>query len=102
MLRLVDALQVRTCSEIGRHIVKYEQQGKARAAYGACLNPKLAKSLTAEFGSGFDASKLRYMRLLYSAFPIRDALRHELSWTHYRTLLRVENEQARHWFPDEK
>jgi hypothetical protein len=40
------------------------------------------------------------MRLYYVAFPIRDALRHELSWTHYRTLLRAENEQARHWFPD--
>ncbi len=33
--------------------------------------------------------------------PIRDALRHELSWTHYRTLLRVENEPARHWYMKE-
>ena len=31
------------------------------------------------------------------AIPIRDALRHELSWTHYRNLLRVENEQARNY-----
>jgi predicted nuclease of restriction endonuclease-like (RecB) superfamily len=41
------------------------------------------------------------MRLFYQAFPIRDALRHELSWTHYRNLLRVENEQARNWYMDE-
>jgi len=40
---------------------------------------------------GFDASNLRYMRLFYQAFPKCDALRHELSWTHYRALLRVES-----------
>jgi len=41
------------------------------------------------------------MRLFYLAFPIRDALRHELSWTHYRNLLRVDGEQARHWYMNE-
>ena len=41
------------------------------------------------------------MRLFYQSFPIRDALRHELSWTHYRTLLRVDNPQARQWYMDE-
>ena len=87
-LQAVDALQVRTCWEIGRHIVEFEQQGQDRATYGARLIPKLAKSLSAEFGRDFDVSNLRYMRLFYVAFPIRDAARHELSWTHYRTLLR--------------
>ena len=38
------------------------------------------------------------MRLFYNAFPIRDALRPELSWTHYRTLLRVESDSARQWY----
>lgn len=46
------------------------------------LLPRLAEKLTEEFGRGFDASNLRYMRLFYLAFPICDALRHELSWTH--------------------
>jgi predicted nuclease of restriction endonuclease-like (RecB) superfamily len=41
------------------------------------------------------------MRLFYQAFPIRDALRHELSWTHYRLLLRVESERARQWYLNE-
>jgi hypothetical protein len=97
----VDSIQVRTCWEIGRHIVEFEQQGAGRATYGTRLIPGLAKSLTAEFGRGFDASNLRYMRLFYLAFPICDALRHELSWTHYRNLLRIENEQARHWYMNE-
>ena len=41
------------------------------------------------------------MRVFYQAFPIRDALRPELSWTHYRTLLRVENDSARYWYMNE-
>jgi hypothetical protein len=95
VLRAVDAVQVHTCWEIGRHIVEFEQRGAARAEYGARLLPILAESLSRDFGKSFDASNLRYMRLFYQAFPIRDALRHELSWTHYRTLLKVEQEAAR-------
>lgn len=83
---------------MGRHIVEFEQGGASRAAFGARLLTALAERLTAEFGKGFDASNLRYMRLFYQAFPICDALRHELSWTHYRTLLRVEDRAARDWY----
>lgn len=100
-LRAVDVIQVRTCWEIGRHIVEFEQGGAARADYGARLIPNLSKTLMTEFGKGFDASNLRYMRLFFNAFPICDALRHELSWTHYRSLLRVETEPARHWYMNE-
>ncbi|EXF91290.1 hypothetical protein HK44_019460 [Pseudomonas fluorescens HK44] len=100
-LRAVDTLQVQTCWQIGRHIVEFEQNGAERAAYGKRLLPTLAKVLTTEFGKGFDSSNLRYMRLFFHAFPICDALRHELSWTHYRTLLRVENDSARRWYMDE-
>lgn len=100
-LRAVDMVQVQTCREIGRHIVEFEQEGAARAAYGQRLLPQLAQTLTQEFGKGFDTSNLRYMRLFYQAFPIRDALRHELSWTHFRTLLRVNDEKARQWYMNE-
>ena len=100
-LRAVDAVQVQTCWQIGRHIVEFEQRGAERAAFGSRLLPRLAERLTQEFGRGFDASNLRHMRLFYRAFPIRDALRHELSWTHYRALARVENEAARHWYMNE-
>ena len=100
-LRAVDAIQVQTCWEIGRHIVDFEQQGQARATYGARLMPQLAERLTQEFGRGFDASNLRNMRMFYQTFSIRDALRHELNWTHYRRLLRVESEAARQWYVSE-
>ena len=101
IVRAVDVMQVRTCWGVGRHIVEFEQQGAARAEYGAKLLPRLADALTAEFGKGFDASNLRYMRLFYLAFPNCDALRHELSWTHYRTLTRVEDPLAREWYVNE-
>ena len=93
-LRAVDVVQVQTCWEIGRHIVEFEQGGAARAEYGTRLLTILADSLSREFGRGFDVTNLRHMRVFYQAFPIRDALRPELSWTHYRTLLRVEGEPS--------
>ncbi|MBE3037339.1 MAG: DUF1016 family protein [Chloroflexi bacterium] len=99
--RAVDVVQVRTCWTVGQHIVEFEQGGAARAAYGKGLLADLAENLTAEFGKGFDASNLRYMRLFYQAFPNCDALRHELSWTHYRSLLRVEDGDARFWYMNE-
>jgi predicted nuclease of restriction endonuclease-like (RecB) superfamily len=98
VLSTANAAQVLTYWEIGRHIVEFEQGGQTRAAYGKRLLADLADALTREFGRGFDASNLRYMRLFYQAFPIRDALRHELSWTHYRLLLRVESPGARQWY----
>ncbi len=100
-LRAVDTVQVQTYWQIGRHIVEFEQGGQTRADYGKRLLEELAGALTHEFGKGFDASNLRYMRLFYQAFPICDALRHELSWTHYRLLLRVDGADARVWYMNE-
>ncbi|EPJ88526.1 MULTISPECIES: YhcG family protein [Pseudomonas] len=101
VLRAVDTLQVQTCWQIGRHIIEFEQGGAERAAYGTRLLPSLAKVLTARFGKGFDERNLRHMRDFYQKFPIWNAVRTELSWTHYRTLLRVEHDVARHWYMNE-
>lgn len=100
-LRAVDVVQVQTCGIVGRHIIEFEQRGSARAAYGKRLLILLAQSLAAEFGKGFDASNLRYMRLFYKEFPNHDALRHELSWTHYRSMLRVKDPNVRVWYMNE-
>ena len=75
--------------EIGRQIA--EAQKTQRAEYGTKLIPYLAKRLTKEFGKGFTETNLRYMRQFYSTFPIRHALRDELSWTHYRMLMKIDN-----------
>lgn len=61
----------------------------------------LSAQLTAEFGKGFDKSNLRKMRQFYCTFPIRDTLCLELSWSHYRLLMRVPDEQARTFYMEE-
>ena len=101
VLRAVDEVQVQTCWQVGRHIVEFEQGGAQRAAYGQRLLVQLGQALAAEFGPGFDATNLRHMRRFYLGFPIRDALRRELSWTHYRLLLRVDAAEARQWYLQE-
>ncbi len=72
-----------------------------RAAYGKQLIRYLSEKMTAEFGKGFDESNLRNMRRFYTTFPIRDALRPELSWTHYRLLMKVTDEKARNFYLEE-
>jgi hypothetical protein len=100
-LRAVDSIQVRTCWEVGRHIVEFEQGGAARAEYGKGLLKRVAAELTVQFGKGFDASNLYKMTQFYRLFPNLDAVRPNLSWTHYRLLLRVESETAREWYMNE-
>lgn len=138
---------------IGQQIVEAEQAGARRATYGEQLLERLSTRLAKEFGSGFSAAGLRYMRLFYLGYPgllpihhavrdesppgrkgrrgsrIRHAVRDEssalaertrqalqrpireasapwkpgglhpgLSWTHYRTLLKVERREARDFY----
>lgn len=101
LVRVVNTAMVQTYWQIGKLIVEDEQDGKVRAEYGKQVLENLAKELQREFGKGFDISNLRKMRAFYLAFPKRDAVRLELSWTHYRILLRVENTQARTWYLNE-
>ena len=61
----------------------------------------MVRPLSFKLGQGIHVRDFHYMRLFYLAFPIRDALRYESSWTHYRNLLRVDGEQARHWCMNE-
>lgn len=98
--RAVNFVMVQAYWEIGRLITEDELKGQ-RAAYGKEVLKHLAARLTKEYGKGFDESNLRYMRLFYKSFPICDTLRHELSWSHYRRLLSVENEKARVWYMNE-
>ena len=114
---------------VGREIVEDEQKGRHRASYGEAVIATLAERLTRDVGRGFDERNLWYMRSFYLAFPILNAprsqspipekrarrespmphlahrgppsLRPELSWTHYRQLLGVENARAREWYMHE-
>ncbi len=101
VFRVANSTLLLTYWQIGQLIVKDEQNGKERAEYGKSVLKNLSKKLTLEFGKGFDESNLRNMRSFFQAFPIRDAVRHELSWTHYRLLLRQENKQKRSYYLNE-
>ena len=83
---------------VGKQIVEHEQHGKVRAEYGKGVLRELAARLTVDFGKGFEERELRKIRQFYLTFPIRDSLRPELTWSHYRRLISVENEQARLWY----
>ena len=85
---------------IGKQIVE-AQAGNERAEYGTQLLKYLSQQLTRDFGKGFDESNLRLIRQFYLAFPIRDAVRHELAWTHYRLIMKVQNERTRNFYIDE-
>lgn len=83
---------------IGRRIVEEEQGGKRRADYGSHLIRDLARGLSDEFGSGVSVANLKNFRQFYRAFPNAGksyALRSELTWTHWRLIMRVEGEPAR-------
>lgn len=85
---------------IGKLIIE-EQGGNEKAEYGTGLLKELSKQMTQDFGKGFTVSNLKNMRQFYLTFPNGYALRSELSWTHYRLLMRVENENAREFYMQE-
>ena len=85
---------------IGKSIIE-EQGGNEKAEYGTGLLKELSKQMTQDFGKGFTVANLKNMRQFYLTFPNGYALRSELSWTHYRLLMRVENENAREFYMQE-
>lgn len=97
---VANAAMVEAYWNVGREIVE-KQGGARRAKYGDGLMKVVSVRLTAEFGEGFTVSNLRNMRQFYLAFPKRYTLCSELSWSHYRILMRVENEDARMYYTKE-
>lgn len=96
----VNSAMVNAYWNIGKQI--YEACGESeRAEYGKQLLQYLSDKLTAEFGKGFTVSNLRNMRQFYLTFQNRDAVRSDLSWTHYRSLMRVNDEAAREFYLEE-
>lgn len=85
---------------IGKSIIG-EQGGNEKAEYGAGLLKELSEQMTRDFGKGFTVTNLKYMRQFYLTFPNGHALRDELSWTHYRLLMKVENDNAREFYMQE-
>jgi hypothetical protein len=109
--RAVNSTMVEAYWNVGRMIVKEEQQGKERAEYGKFLIRNLSIRLTEEFGAGFDPSNLKRMRQFFMLFPKGATLWHQLEdggkgatpwhllkWSHFKAVLGVENPDARDYY----
>lgn len=97
----VNSAMVMTYWNIGKLIVEDEMNGTYKEYYGKGVLKELSKKLTDEFGKGFDTSNLRRMRQFYTYFKNCDSVSHNLSWTHYRHLLKIEDSKAREWYMNE-
>lgn len=75
--------------------------GAERAEHGEAPVKEPSRRLGGDFGKGFDERNFRFTRRFYLAFPIRNALRTELSWTHHRRLMRVADPEVRMWCTNE-
>ncbi len=98
VVTVVNVAMVSTYWEIGRRIVEEEQQGSQRAEYGKYLLQELSRALSQEFGKGFNVTNLYLMRRFYLAFPILHTVCTQLSWSHYRLLMRLDNQEAREFY----
>lgn len=100
-VRAVNTVMVEAYWQIGRRIVEEQQGGHAYAQHGSGLLKQLSKELKDEFGNGFSYANLRNFRQFYLTYPSQEncyALRSNLSWTHHRTIMRVEDADARQYY----
>ena len=94
----VNSNMVDTYWKIGQYIIEFEQYGNLKAQYGAKLLEKLSKDLTLLHGKGFSLSNLKRMRQFFICYPISATLSHQLSWSNYIELLKIDNELERSFY----
>ena len=95
---------VLTYWHIGKRIVEEEQHGEARAQYGTQLIKTLAEQLVPKYGNTFGKRNLEYFRQFYLCFndlEIVNTRVHNLTWSHFRTIIQVADPKAREWYAEE-
>ena len=97
-VRSVDFCRVQMYWNLGKRIFEEEQQGKKRADYGAYIVKNLAKDLEIEYGSGFGVRQLEQSRQFYRTYPIANALRSQLNWYQYRSLIQISDPDKREYY----
>jgi predicted nuclease of restriction endonuclease-like (RecB) superfamily len=96
--RTINTELVKANWEIGRHIVKYEQQGEERAEYGSALLSSLSRDLQKSHGKGFGRRNLLDMRRFYLAYPKWQTVSAIFSWSHYIALIGISSDIARKFY----
>ena len=100
----INAVQMDQNWKIGKRIVEEEQGGKIRAEYGKRTIVELSAQLCAEFGEGYSERNLWEFRKFYVVFPDIEILHtrvQNLSWSHFRAIMRVSDPVAREWYINE-
>lgn len=97
-IRSVDTERMMMYWQIGKVIFEEEQQGKDRADYGKYLIKSISDEFQPQFGTGFTIRQLEMNRQFYRTFPNTNALRSQFSWTHYRLLIRIDNQDKREFY----
>lgn len=91
-IRSVDHYRTLMYWDIGKRIFEEEQEGKDRADYGKYLTEYIANELEPEYGSGFSKRQIELFRQFYRNFPITNTLYSQLSWSQYKLLIRIDNQ----------
>lgn len=91
-IRSVDHHRTLMYWDIGKRIFEEEQEGKDRADYGKYLTEYIANELEPEYGSGFSKRQIELFRQFYRNFPITNTLYSQLSWSQYKLLIRIDNQ----------
>lgn len=89
---------VQTNWKIGKYIVEYEQKGSGKAKYGTESIDRLSRQLTQELGKGFSRSQLIYIRLFYLHYPKSETVSHQLTWSHYFELVKIDSDMERSFY----
>ena len=97
-IRAVDHQRTLMYWHIGKRIFEEEQEGKDRADYGKYLIKYLSEQLQPEFGSGFSVRQINLYRQFYRTFENVHTLYAQLSWSQYKLLLTVENQDKREFY----
>ncbi|MBY0481162.1 MAG: PDDEXK nuclease domain-containing protein [Chitinophagaceae bacterium] len=97
-IRAVDNERTIMHWQIGKRIFEEEQQGKERAGYGEYLTKYISEQLMPEFGTGFSKRQIELFRQFYRIFPIANTLYSQLSWSQYKLLIRLDNEDIRAFY----
>jgi predicted nuclease of restriction endonuclease-like (RecB) superfamily len=96
-----NSVLVKTYWNVGKRIVEEEQHGDPRAKYGKHLIDLLSQELSSVYPKGYSSRNLRDYRQFYLCFrdlEIWHSRVPNLTWTHYRTLLSVADDDARYWY----
>lgn len=97
-IRSVNNILLKTYWNIGKVLVEFEQKGAEKAEYGSKLLSKISSDLKLWQGKGFSRRNLSDMRRFYISYPIWQTLSAKLSWSHYISILRISNKNARNFY----